>query len=128
MARNRKYQSAAIRFGPALKAFFVCLLIGGSGVGYVWQKDQIAQLGREIRKRELRLNELENQNEKLKKQLGWMRSPGFLEQRIQDLGLGLVRPQQTQVWWLVEPARDSPRPQGERQYAAPGQPGAEPKG
>ena len=45
MARNRKYQSAAIRFGPALKALLLCLLIGGSGVGYVWQKDQIIRLG-----------------------------------------------------------------------------------
>ena len=53
MARNRKYQSAAIRFGPTLKALLLCLLIGGSGVGYVWQKDQIYQLGQQIRKREL---------------------------------------------------------------------------
>jgi len=128
MARNRKYQSAAIRFGPALKAFLVCLLVGGSGVGYVWQKDQISQLGRQIKKRELRLAELEDQNEKLRKQLGWMRSPGFLERRIQELGLGLVRPQQTQVWRLTEPARDLPRPDGERQYAAPREKGTEPKG
>ena len=69
MARNRKYQSAAIRFGPALKAFLLCLLIGGSGVGYVWQKDQISQLGQQIKKRELQLAELGNQNEKLRKQL-----------------------------------------------------------
>jgi hypothetical protein len=128
MARNRKYQSAAIRFGPALKAFLVCLLIGGSGVGYVWQKDQISQLGRQIKKRELRLAELDDQNEKLRKQLGWMRSPSFLERRIQELGLGLVRPQQTQVWRLTEPARDLPRQEEERQYAAPRETGTEPKG
>jgi len=128
MARNRKYQSAAIRFGPALKAFLVCLLIGGSGVGYVWQKDQISQLGRQIKKRELRLAELDDQNEKLRKQLGWMRSPNFLERRIQELGLGLVRPQQTQVWRLTEPARDLPRQEEERQYAAPRETGTEPKG
>jgi hypothetical protein len=36
MAKNRKNQAAAIRFGPALKASFLCLLIGGSAVGYVW--------------------------------------------------------------------------------------------
>ena len=128
MARNRKYQSAAIRFGPALRAFLVCLLVGGSGVGYVWQKDQISQLGQQIKKRELRLAELEDQNEKLRKQLGWMRSPGFLEQRIQDLGLGLVRPAQTQVWRLPEPAGDLPRQKGERQFAAPREAGTEPKG
>jgi hypothetical protein len=45
MAKNRKNQSAAIRFGPALKALGLCLLIGGAAVGYVWQKNQIDQLG-----------------------------------------------------------------------------------
>src|SRR5208283_4629261 len=110
MARNRKYQSAAIRFGPALKAFLLCLLIGGSGVGYVWQKDQISQLGKEIKKRELRLIELGDQNKKLSKQLAAMRSPSFLERRIQELGLGLVPPQPAQVWRLTEPLPDLPHP------------------
>jgi hypothetical protein len=128
MARNRKYQTAASRFGPALKAFLLCLLIGGSGVGYVWQKDQISQLGQQIKKRELRLGDLENQNDKLRKQLAQMRSPPFLERRIQELGLGLVRPQQTQVWQMAEPERETPRSQRERQYAAPREPAAEPKG
>ena len=128
MARNRKYQSAANRFGPALKAFVLCLLIGGSGVGYVWQKDQISQLGQQIKKRELRLAELGKQNEKLRKQWADMRSPRFLERRIQQLGLGLVPPQPAQVWRLTEPSRDVPRPDGEQQYATPHQAGTEPNG
>jgi hypothetical protein len=131
MARNRKYQSAAIRFGPALKAFLLCLLIGGSGVGYVWQKDQISQLGRQIKQRELRLAERVYQSEKLRKQLGTMRSPRFLERRIQELGLGLVPPQQTQVWWLSEPVGGWPGGESEQHqqhYAAPPEPRAEPKG
>jgi hypothetical protein len=117
MARNRKYQSAAIRFGPAVKAFLLCVLIGGSGVGYVWQKSQIVELGRQIRKRELRLTELEGQNEKLKRQLAIMRSPQFLEQRIRELNLGLVPPQSSQVWRLTEPSAGSVRTQTARQYA-----------
>jgi hypothetical protein len=128
MARNRKYQSAANRFGPALKAFLLCLLIGGSGVGYVWQKDQISQLGQQRKKRELRLDDLKNQSEKLRKQLAAMRSPPYLERRIQDLGLGLGPPQPTQVWRLAEPARDLPPPNRERQYAAPRERATEPKG
>ena len=128
MARNRKYQSAATRFGPALKAFLLCLLIGGSGVGYVWQKDQISQLGQQIKKRELRLADLENQSEKLRKQLAVMLSPRALERRIQELGLGLGPPQQSQVWRLTEPARDLPRRERERQYAAPQEMATEPKG
>jgi hypothetical protein len=126
MARNRKYQTAAIRFGPALKAFLLCLLIGGSGVGYVWQKDQISQLGQQIKKRELHLVALVDQSEKLRKQLGTMRSPRYLERRIQDLGLGLVPPQQAQVWRLSEPACELSRQEGEQQCAAPRERGTEP--
>ncbi len=93
MARNRKYQSAAIRFGPALKALLLCLLIGGTGVGYVWQKNQIYQLGQQRRQREMRLALLEEQNEKLSRQLQTMQLPQSLERRIQELGLGLgLRP------------------------------------
>jgi len=103
MARNRKYRSAAIRFGPALKAFLLCLFIGGSGVGYVWQKDQIRRLGMQIKDREIRLSQLVDENEKRKKQLGSMRSPGYLETRIKELNLGLVAPQLSQVWHLTEP-------------------------
>jgi len=118
MARNRKYQSAAIRFGPAVKAFLLCLLIGGSGVGYVWQKDQISQLGQQIKKREMRLRELAYQNDKSEKQLAFMRTPLFLESRIRSLNLGLVRPEQSQVWRLPEPQREAAGRPAEPQYVA----------
>ena len=109
MARNRKYRSAAIRFGPAIKAFLLCLLIGGSGVGYVWQKDQIHTLGDQIKRREIRLKELRDQNEKLRNQLATMRLPKSLEARIKELNLGLGLPQQAQVWRMDEPAREWPK-------------------
>jgi hypothetical protein len=118
MARNRKYKTAANRFGPALKAFLLCLLMGGSGVGYVWQKDQLAQLGRQIKKHELRLAELKEQNEKLKNQLETMRSPRFLEARIKELNLGLVQPAPVQIWRLTEPAPSASNPAVEREFAA----------
>src|SRR5882672_2752612 len=123
MARNRRYQSAAIRFGPTLKALLLCLLIGGSGVGYVWQKNQIYQLGQQIKKRELCLEKLEQQNEKLKNQLGTMRTVQYLEKRIKDLNLGLAAPQPSLVWQLAEPARESPKVSAERQFAAENHPG-----
>ena len=116
MARNRKYQSAAIRFGPALKAFFLCLLIGGSGVGYVWQKNQIYQLGQQIKRSETRLAQARELNKKLETQLQGLRDPGFLKRKIKDLNLGLVEPPRSQIWQLPEPSRDSLRPGAERQY------------
>jgi hypothetical protein len=121
MARNRRSGSAAIRFGPALKAFLLCLLIGGSGVGYVWQKEQLAHLGQQIKLREIRLATLEEQNEKLRKQLGMMRSPGFLEERIRAWKLGLVSPQPSQIWRLTEPAAEPPAADHSPQFAAQGQ-------
>ena len=118
MARNRKYESAAIRFGPTLKALLLCLLIGGAGVGYVWQKDQIYQLGRQIKQREVHLRDLADRNEKLRKQLSTMRSPSLLEARIKELKLGLLQPEQAQIWQLPEPCRESPAPSAGQQYAA----------
>src|SRR5881296_1201652 len=119
MARNRKYRcgQAGIRFGPALKAFLLCLLIGGAGVGYVWQKNQIYQLGQQIKLGETRRDLMAAQNKKLEKQLQSMRTPVFLEQRIKDLNLGLVAPPASQVWRLPEPLRDSPGAAVERAIA-----------
>ena len=119
MARNRKYQPAAIRFGPALKAFVLCLAVGGSGVGYVWQKNQIYELGQQIRRSEQELAALEGQNEKLKRQLAMLYAPTYLEARIKELNLGLVPPQPQQKW-LLRLAPASPVPENGLQYA--GQP------
>ena len=118
MARNRKNQVAAIRFGPALKAFVLCLLLGGSGVGYVWQKNQIYELGQQMKKRETNLRTLQDQNEKLWKQLATMRSPKFLEARAKELNLGLVQPQPGQILRLPEPLPDLPGVGQEKQFAA----------
>src|SRR2546422_10356380 len=118
MARNRKNQTAAIRFGPALKAFVLCLLIGGSGVGYVWQKNQIYELSQQMKKRETNLRTLQDQNEKLRKQLATMRAPKFLEAKVKELNLGLVQPQPGQILRLAEPSADLPAAGQERQLAA----------
>jgi uncharacterized protein HemX len=118
MARNRKHQSAAIRFGPALKAMVLCLLIGGTGVGYVWQKDQIARLGQEIKQREERLDRLAQENEKKKNQLAAMHSLTFLDRRIKELNLGLAAPQPAQILRLSEPPVVTPAPERARQFAA----------
>ena len=114
MARNRKYHSASNRFGPALKAFLICLLLGGSAVGYVWQKNQISLLGQQMKQRETYLDQLVKQNKRLEQQLQAMRTPKFLQEQIRNLGL--VEPALSQVWRLPEPARDLPRPATARQY------------
>jgi uncharacterized protein involved in exopolysaccharide biosynthesis len=119
MAKNQKNQSAAIRFGPALKALFLCFMIAGSAVGYVWQKSQIYQLGRQIRQREIRLAQLQNDDQKLNDQLSILRSPMMLDRRVRELNLGLVPAQPMQVWRLPESAAALPENENStRQFAA----------
>ena len=102
MAKNRKNQAAAIRFGPALKASFLCLLIGGSAVGYVWQKNEIYRLGQQIRQRETKLAQLQNDNKRLGDQISILHSPVMLDQRAKELNLGLAPATPMQVVRLTE--------------------------
>jgi hypothetical protein len=111
MAKNRKYQSASIRFAPVLKAVLLCLLIGGSGVGYVWQKSQIYELSKQMKARESRLGDLREENKKLSDQLAMLRAPGRLAERVRELNLGLVPPRPASVVRLLEPA-GAARPEG----------------
>ena len=118
MARNRKYQPAAIRFGPALKALLLCALFCGSGVGYVWQKSQIDEIARQIRQSEKRLSELKYLNQKSRDQLAALRKVGWITEQAKKLGMGL--PLESQKWRLVEPVETLPaaKPEGPRLYAA----------
>src|SRR5271170_1709893 len=115
MAQNRKSQSAATLFGPALKAGLICLAIVISCVGYVWQKRQIEELSKQYLEKEVYLKRLREQNVKLKNQLVILLSPQILDQRVKELKLGLVQPQAAQVWRLpeppVEPATKAAMPQ-----------------
>ena len=114
MAKSKKSQSAAIGFGPVLKVFFLCSVIGGSAVGYVWEKSQIYQLGRQIRQQEIHLAQLKSQDQRLTDELAILRSPVMIDQRARQLNLGLVPAQPGQVCRLPEPmlsvpANDAPR-------------------
>jgi hypothetical protein len=103
MSKNRKNQAAAIRFGPALKASFLCLLIAGSAIGYVWQKNEIKHLGQQIADREKQRDQLLKDNRMLADQLASLRSPVMLDQRVRELKLGLAPAQPGQKFVLVEP-------------------------
>ncbi|HEY5296574.1 MAG TPA: septum formation initiator family protein [Verrucomicrobiae bacterium] len=108
MSKNRKSQSAAIRFGPALAALFACLTIAGAAVGYVWQKSEIYQLGRQIRDQENRLAQLQGDDKKLAEQLAILHSPVMLDRRARELKLGLSPAQPMQVVRLAEPLATPP--------------------
>jgi hypothetical protein len=117
MARNKKFRTAAIRFGPALKAFLLCLMIGGSGVGYVWQKTQINQLNDLRKRREVRLRILGRENEELRRQLQELQQTAYIKQKINLLKLGLAPAASHQIWRITEPSAE-PSKTEDRQYAA----------
>lgn len=120
MARNRKNQTAAIRFGPALKALLLCVLLAGSGLGYAWQKNQITDLGRQIARKETTLRDLQEKNRKMEDLLKTLSSPDRLDQRAKELNLGLAPTQPAQVWRLPEPVvpTGAPVPDLEQRLAA----------
>lgn len=104
MAKNRKNQAAEIRFGPVLKVVLLCSLIGGSAIGYVWQKNQIDRLGAQIREREKSLVRVKHDNEVLTDQIAFLRSPLMLDRLVKDRKLGLAPAQPAQMVRLAEPA------------------------
>ena len=103
MARNRKNQSAAIRFAPALKVTFLCMLVAGSAIGYVWQKNEIDRLGSIRAKDEKKLHDLNLENQRWTDQLAILHSPVLLDQRVRELKLGLAPAQPMQVTRLIDP-------------------------
>jgi cell division protein FtsB len=117
MAKSKKSQSASVRFGPVLKVFFLCFVIAGSAIGYVWQKSQIYELGRQIKLRETQLGQLQSEDQKLTDELAILRSPVMLDQRARALNLGLVPAQPGQVYRLPEPVLRSLQDNLARQMA-----------
>ena len=104
MPKLRKSQSEVIRFAPVVKVVVLCFLIAGSAVGYVWEKSQIYQLGRQMYQCESQIKQLTINNQRLTDQLAILRSPMMLDQRARQLNLGLVPTQPGQVYRLPEPA------------------------
>jgi hypothetical protein len=102
MANNRRNQSGAVRFVPALKAVLLCTLIGGSCVGYVLQKNKIYELGQQIGARQSKLDRLRKENQILADRYASMQLPQRLAERVRDLKLGLVPPQRHQIVWISE--------------------------
>lgn len=113
MAKNRKNQAAAVRFGTALKAALVCVALGGLGIGYVSLKNQLHALSRQIEKKEKGLERMRAENVKLAKQVATLRSPPFLHARVNDLGLNLAPPTPAQIVRLPEPPAPAATPTGE---------------
>src|SRR3954468_5701076 len=103
MARNRKSQSGAVWIVPVFKAGLLCLLLGGSSVGYVLQKNQIFDLGQQINKREATWEKLKREKKIKASHLSDLQLPGKVAERVKEQKLGLINPPATAIIWLEEP-------------------------
>lgn len=117
MGRNRKNGSATWLV-PGAKAALICLLLGGSAIGYVYQKNQLVELGRQIQKGEQQYKALTESNARLDRSLHTLQSPVYLENRARELKLLLAQPAQSQILTIVEmPASATPAPKGRTLFA-----------
>jgi hypothetical protein len=107
MARNKKNESA-LRPASVLTVVALCGLFVLLGVGYVWYKDQIDLLGRQIKERENHLAELERGNKMRREALAIRCSPVALDALVKKLNLGLGPPALSQVIRLVETPETGP--------------------
>ncbi len=80
----------------------VCLFAGGSCAGYLWQKNQVHQLGRRIRHLEQELGQLERGNETLQQRYSALTSHSALKQRVREFGLNLREPAPEQILRIRE--------------------------
>tara|TARA_Y100000739_G_scaffold142214_1_gene122638 strand:- start:908 stop:1276 length:369 start_codon:yes stop_codon:yes gene_type:complete len=103
---NRKKRANNVRFGPALKAVFICLITCSLGLGYVWQKQQINTLGQQIKERELVLEKLKRENKRRGDNLAYLMSPQQLDFRLRQLKLNLIVPLPKQIVVLKEPREE----------------------
>jgi hypothetical protein len=117
MGRNRKNGSATWLV-PGAKAALICLLLGGSAIGYVYQKNQLVELGRQIQKSEQQLKTLSDSNARLTRSLLTLQSTVYLEQRVKELKLNLSQPAQSQILTIVEiPAGAQAAPKSQPLFA-----------
>lgn len=102
MARNRKAQSAELRFGPALKALLICFFLGVAGVGYVYQKDLLNKLSQEKQEREQELNRLRLDNAQKRALLPQVNSLRHVEERVRRMHPDMRLPTPDQVVVLLD--------------------------
>lgn len=103
MAKNRKSQGGEFRAGPVVRAALLCLFLGGSAIGYVWQTQQVAKLGVERRQKETVLNRIESENAVKRHQYDLQLQPRALEERVRTLRLPIGPHQPGQVIHVSEP-------------------------
>jgi hypothetical protein len=107
MGRNRRNQSGAVWLIPAIKAGVLCSMLGGSAVGYVMQKNELHDLGRNITRREIVLERLILENNRRAQHLANLQGPTKIAERVRERKMALGDPAAGQTIWLAEPLAEA---------------------
>ena len=117
MSRRRV---GALKPKTVIASIVVCGAVCLAGIGYVWAKTQIWGLSKEIKKLEVRRDELKRGNEALQRTYAGMCTHERLAARVKELQLGLSAPTPNQMIRLPEPPPRSEQYAPTRYYAAKG--------
>ena len=93
----RRNKSTALKPKNVIASVVICAVFCLSGIGYVWAKTQVWGLSRDIKKLELRLEELRRDNDILQRKYAEMCAPARLHELVRDLELGLSVPLPSQI-------------------------------
>jgi hypothetical protein len=94
----------------------VCTFVALAGIGYVWAKNEVYALGKEIKKLENRLDELKHCNKGMKEEYATMCTYKELGPKVKALGLAAPAPDQ--IVRLPEPTLKGPIERDGRIFAA----------
>lgn len=104
--RNRQTH---VQAATIAKVVALSLFLGGSGVGYVFQKGQIRGLAKQVAANDEVLNELETRQRNLRIALEASTSRAQLELARRHFNLPLVQPDRQHVLTLPEPRTNASR-------------------
>lgn len=94
----------AVRAGTIAKVVALSLFLGGSGVGYVFQKGQIDGLAEQRKRNELAIGKLEQNLTELKLKLEKVTSEEQLGRNLRKFRIQLTKPDPRGVITLNEPS------------------------
>ena len=93
----RRNKSTALKPKTVITSVVICVFVCMSGIGYVWAKTQVWGLSRDIKKLEVRLDELRKHNAILQRNYAEMCAPAQLDYLVRKLNLGLAAPLPSQI-------------------------------
>jgi hypothetical protein len=114
----RRNKSTALKPKTVITSVIICACICFAGIGYVWAKTQVWGLSRDIKKLELRLEELKRDNDVLQRNYAEMCAPAQLDYRVRKLNLGLAAPLPSQIVRMPSRPHSVARKSEVRDYAS----------